>query len=159
MALYMKYGEIDGKVETEGYKKWIEINSFQWGVARNMSSAMASSEDREASHVSVSEITITKEMDVSSRMLLEDALGGKLSTDVTISVCTTGQGKLIEFLCYKLTNTGLSAYTVQSGGDRPTEQLTLNFTAVAITYTSLNSNLQGQPATTTYDLAKMKLNP
>lgn len=158
MALYMKYGDIDGKVETDGYKKWIEINSFQWGVARNMASAIASSEDREASHVNVSEITISKEMDVSSRMLLEDALGGKLNTDVTIAVCTTGQGKLIEFLCYKLTNTGLSAYAVQSAGDRPSEQLTLNFTEVAITYTSLNSNLNGNPATTTYNLAKMKLN-
>lgn len=31
MAIYMKYGDIKGAVTTDGFKDWIELNSFQWG--------------------------------------------------------------------------------------------------------------------------------
>ena len=34
MALYMKYGDIKGAVTTDGFKDWIELNSFQWGASR-----------------------------------------------------------------------------------------------------------------------------
>ena len=34
MAIYMKFGSIDGAVTTKGFEKWIELNSFQWGVGR-----------------------------------------------------------------------------------------------------------------------------
>ena len=36
MAIYMKYGSIVGPVTTEGFKEWIECNSFQWGVGRSL---------------------------------------------------------------------------------------------------------------------------
>ncbi len=36
MALYMKYGNIKGAVTTDGFKDWIELNSFQWGVGRHI---------------------------------------------------------------------------------------------------------------------------
>ncbi|MDA8050407.1 MAG: type VI secretion system tube protein Hcp [Rhodospirillales bacterium] len=158
MALYMKYGSIDGNVETVGYDKWIQVNSFQWGVGRGISSPMGTSEDREASHPSVSEITVTKEMDVATNKLLEDALGGAMNTKVEIAYVTTGKNEVKEFLRYILTNTAVSGYSVSSGGDRPSESLSLNFTKVEIKYTALNVDESGNPASTTYDLAKLKLN-
>lgn len=158
MPLYMKYGEIDGNVETEGYKKWIEVNSFQWGVGRGISSPVGSSADREASHPSVSEVSLSKEMDVATNKLLEEALGSTMNATVEVAVCTTGAGQLTEFLRYTLFNTGLSNYSVASGGDRPKESFSLNFTKIAIKYTSLNTDLDGSPSTTTYDLAKQTLN-
>ena len=39
-------------------------------------------------------------------------------------------GQHVEFLQYTLTNVMISAYHVSSGGDRPTESLTLNFTKI-----------------------------
>lgn len=158
MPIYMQYGEVLGTVETKGYEKWTEINSLQWGVGRAIGSAMSSSADRESSLPTVSEITLSKEMDVASSKLLEDALAGKLNTEVKIAVCTTGKGELKEFLRYTLTNTGLSGYSLTTSGDRPSETLTLNFTKVEITYTSLNASLNGQPYSSTYDLAKATLN-
>jgi len=158
MPLYVKYGEIDGKVETKGYEKWIEANSFQWSVGRSIASPVGASADREASHPSVSEITLSKEIDVSTNKLLEQALGGNLDTKVEIAVCTTGQGQLKEFLRYILANTALSGYSVASSGDRPIESLSLNFTKIEIKYTSLNMTLDGSPASTIYDLALQKLN-
>ncbi|MGH7105634.1 MAG: Hcp family type VI secretion system effector [Acetobacteraceae bacterium] len=158
MALFMKYGSIDGNVETTGYVKWIMINSFQWGVGRGISSPVGTSADREASHPSVSEITVSKEMDVATNKLLEDALGGAMNTKVEIAYCTTGKDEVKEFLRYILTNTALSGYSVSSGGDRPSESLSLNFTEVEIKYTSLAVDESGNPASTTYNLAAQKLN-
>ena len=40
MAIYMKYGSIAGPVTTEGFKDWIECNSFQWGVGRSLGTGM-----------------------------------------------------------------------------------------------------------------------
>ncbi len=34
MPIYLKYDGIDGDVTAEGHEKWIELNSFQWGVGR-----------------------------------------------------------------------------------------------------------------------------
>ena len=36
VAIYMKYGDIDGAVTTTGFEKWIELSSFQWGVGRGI---------------------------------------------------------------------------------------------------------------------------
>lgn len=159
MPLYMKYGEIDGKVETAGYEKWIEVNSYQWSTGRAIASPTGKSSDREATHPSVSEISVTKVMDVSSNKLLEQALGGDMNTKVQLAVCTTGKGQLMEFLRYTLFNTAVNSYSVATGGDRPSESLSLNFTKIEIAYTSLNMELDGSPSKTNYDLATQKLNP
>ena len=39
MALYMKYGSIKGAGATDGFKDWIEPNSFQWGMGRHIGTA------------------------------------------------------------------------------------------------------------------------
>ena len=39
MAIYMKWDGIDGAVTTQGFEKWIELSSFQWGVGRAIGTA------------------------------------------------------------------------------------------------------------------------
>ncbi|MGH7068154.1 MAG: Hcp family type VI secretion system effector [Acetobacteraceae bacterium] len=158
MALFMKYGSIDGDVETKGYEKWIEINSFQWGVGRGLSSPTGSSADREASAPSVSEITVSKQMDKATNKIVEEALGGAMNTEVKIAYATTGKNDVKEFVQYILTNTALSGYSLSSGGDRPSESLSLNFTKIEIKYTSLAVDESGNPASTNYNLATQVLN-
>ena len=60
MAIYMKWDGIDGAVTTQGFEKWIELNSFQWGVGRAIGTAARGAATREASEPNVSEIVITK---------------------------------------------------------------------------------------------------
>jgi type VI secretion system secreted protein Hcp len=158
MALYMKFGSIKGDVETTAYKDWIDINSFQWGVGRGISSPVGSTADREASHPSVSEVTISKQMDIATNKLVEDALGGEMNNKVEIAYVTTGKNEVKEFLRYILTNTAISGYSVSSGGDRPSESLSLNFTKIEIKYTSLNVDEDGNPASTNYNLGTQALN-
>ena len=53
MALYMKYGSIKGAVTTDGFKDWIELNSFQWGASRHIGTAARGSTTREHSEPSL----------------------------------------------------------------------------------------------------------
>ncbi len=156
MAIYMKFGDIKGTVTTDGFKDWIELGSFQWGVGRGVNSPTGSDVEREASAPSISEITVTKNMDASSNKLLMDALAGTLNTKVDIKFTTTIKNETAEFLTYSLTNCGLSGYSVSSGGDRPSESLSLNFTAISITYKAMDSSAKAQPDTVGYNLAALK---
>jgi type VI secretion system secreted protein Hcp len=156
MALYMKYGNIKGAVTTDGFKDWIELDSFHWGVGRHIGTAARGSTSREHQEPSLSEITVTKRSDVATPKLFLDAVAGKLDNKVEIKFTTTTKGKVETFLAYKLENTGLSAYSMSSGGDMPVESLSLNFTKITETFTGHDPGISGSPETVGYDLAQMK---
>jgi len=155
MAIYMKFGSIDGPITTKGFEKWIELSSFQWGVGRGIGSAARSDTGRESSEPSISEISVTKTMDIASNKLFQDAVGGDLSADVTLKFTATTKDTVTTFLTYVLSNTGISGYSLSSGGDNPSESLSLNFTKVMITYSGLDPKTQAKPDTVGYDLTKM----
>jgi type VI secretion system secreted protein Hcp len=156
MAIYMKYGSIKGRVTTEGFKDWIELNSFQWGAGRAISSAARGATSREHSEPSLSEVTVTKLTDVASPKLFLDSVGGKLDNEVTIKFTTTSKGAVTTFMTYKLENTGISGYSLSSGGDMPTESISLNFTKISKTFTGESPDVSGSPETVGYDLTQMK---
>jgi type VI secretion system secreted protein Hcp len=155
VAIYMKFGAVDGQVTTDGYAKWIELHSFQLGVGRAVSSG-AGGAQRESSNPSISEITVTKNFDVASPKLYEDALAGSFDTKVEIKFSTTTKNKVDTYLSYELTNCGVSGYSLSSGGENPTESLSLNFTKIMVSPSPLND--KGSPVAgskVTYDLEKM----
>jgi type VI secretion system secreted protein Hcp len=156
MAIYMKFGSINGAVTTAGFVKWIELDSFQWGVGRAIGSAARGAE-REGSEPSLSEITVTKAMDIASPQLFLDAVAGTMQSKVEIDFTRTVQNKVQTYLKYVLTDTGLSGYSVSSGGDTPSESFSLNFTQLQETYTNFNPDgTAGTPETVGYDLPQMK---
>ncbi len=156
MAIYMKYGSIKGAVATEGFKDWIELTSFQWGVGRSIGTAARGAISREHSEPTLSEISVSKPTDVASPKLFLDAVAGKLDNKVTIKFTTTAKGKVETFLTYDLENTGLSHYSLSSAGEIPMESLSLNFTKITETFTGLQPGITGSPETVGYDLEQMK---
>ncbi|SRR5579883_16149 len=157
MPIYVKYDVINGDVTESSHSQWIEVNSFQWGVGRGISSPTGGSSDRESSAPSVSEIVVTKPTDIATIKLLDEALEGD-GKDVTIDFCKTDKGNLSVYLSYTLNNTMISGYSMSSGGDRPQESLSLNFTKVACKDVGLGAkNDEGQPATVTYDIGLAKI--
>jgi type VI secretion system secreted protein Hcp len=153
MPIYVQYGTIVGDVTAAGHEKWIEVNSFQWGVGRGISSPTGGSADRESSAPSVSEIVVTKPTDIATTKLLDESLQGE-GVDVTIDFCKTDKGNLQTYLSFVLNNTMISGYSTSSGGDRPQESLSFNFTKVMMTDVGMGAkNEDGQPATVGYDLA------
>src|ERR1700712_582933 len=134
MPIYMNFDglAVKGDVTEEGHKDWIEVNSFQWGVGRGISSPTGGAKDRESSAPSVSEITVTKAQDLSTGGLLTAALQGE-GIAVKIEFVKTDKGKLEKYLTFDLENTMISGYSTSSGGDRPSESLSLNFTKFTVT--------------------------
>lgn len=158
MAIYLKYGSLAGEVTAEGYKDWVECESFQFGVGRGISAATGGGgSKREASAPSVSEITVTKTFDAFSPLALKQAIGGE-GMQVKIDITRTDNGgKHVAFQKYILENTMVSGYSVSSGGDRPSESLSLNFTKIDSEYVKIDDKF-GTKTTghVIYDIAKAK---
>lgn len=155
MAIYMKYGAVDGEVDTTGYEKWVKLDSFQWGVGRGISTGYGGGSTREASAPSVSEVTVTREMDSFSPALLKEAIGGK-GVEVKIDFTRTdGKGTHVAFQKYILTATMVSGYSLSSGGERPSESISLNFTKFDSEYVKVDDQF-GTKTTghVIYDLTK-----
>ncbi|HVB18421.1 MAG TPA: type VI secretion system tube protein Hcp [Stellaceae bacterium] len=156
MAIYLKYASINGSVTEQGHSKWIEVDSFHFGVGRAIGTAARGPTSREHSEPTLSEITVTKRMDAASPKLFLDAVAGQLDNKVQIHFTTTTKGKVETFLKFELENTGLSAYSISSGGDMPVESLSLNFTKISKTFTDMGPNISGSPETVGYDLKLMQ---
>src|SRR5262249_28410405 len=152
---------IKGESIAEGHKGsdgWIEIGSVQWGCGRAISTPVGASAKREASAPSVSEVTVTKQMDSTSPKLTKEALVGKAVTAV-IDVVETGENQLETFLTLTLTNAMISGCSFSSAGDRPSESLTLNFTKIEYVYQGYDDQHKvdtSKKGTVIYDLTAAK---
>ena len=147
-SIYMKYGGIEGDVAATGHEGAIQLNSFQWGIGRGISSPGAGG-GREASAPTVSEIVVTKTFDFSSVPLIREAFMGE-DEHVDADFVRPVEGKLQTYLSFDLDNTLVSGYSMSSGGGLPSESLSLNFTRITIGAIGAN----GEPQKFTFDLAK-----
>jgi type VI secretion system secreted protein Hcp len=156
MAAYLKYDAVK-KGESlakghEGSKGWVEVGSIQFGVGRGISTPVGTSSKREASAPNISEVVITKLMDSTSPLFFQEALIGKAVT-AKIDLVETGSDQLNTYLEITLTNAMLSGYSVSSGGDRPSESITINFTKIEYKYTPYDDQHKaGTAVPVTYDL-------
>ncbi|MGE0423506.1 MAG: Hcp family type VI secretion system effector [Reyranellaceae bacterium] len=155
MAIYMKYASINGSATAQSHEQWITCGSIQWGGGRAIGTPTGSAKNREASMVSISEVVITKNQDDSSPELLKRAYVGEDGEEVTIDLTTTSNEGVNTIMQLILTNTLVSGFSCSSGGDRPMESVSLNFTKIESTFH--NQALEGTEASTpfkvTYDLA------
>jgi type VI secretion system secreted protein Hcp len=154
MAIFMKFGAKTGDVDTTQYKNWIAVQSFQFGSGRGISSATGSGQNRQGSHASVSEVTISKQLDPASLHLWRDSLDGKLNTSVEFSFTRADQDNS-EYLHVTLSDTGVSGFSLSSGGDRPSESISLNFAKIEFKDIKVGEDgVTATPLAVNYDLAK-----
>jgi type VI secretion system secreted protein Hcp len=158
MPIYLKYDGVDGEVTASGHEKWIEVHSFQWGVARGINTPTGSGGDRNTTSPSVSEVTVSKPFDGSSIGLFQELLTPGEAKKATLDFVRTDKDKLSVFLSLELDDVMVSGYHVSSGGDgQPQESLSLNFTKIIVTETGTDvSGEAGQPNKVGYDLALAK---
>jgi type VI secretion system secreted protein Hcp len=156
MAIYMNWnsGAIPGDVTETNHAQWIELNSFQWGVGRSINMTTGSAADQSPSLPNFSEIVVTKDTDAASYQLLQQAYQGQGVTVVLDFVKTDQSGNTTTYLEFTLTNCMVSGYSCSSGGDSPSESLTLSYTQVEYQFTPTNADgSMGSPNSTTYDLS------
>ena len=157
MAIYMKYASIDGAATTKGFDKWIVVDSFQYGVNRNINTPTRSSLNREASEVSISEIVITKQVDKASPKLWQEAVSGHIDSKVELKFTTQVKNEVVTYSDFVLEHCGISSYSTSAGADdRPTESLSINFTKIVWSYTPTDDKGSGTPEKVGWDLGLQK---
>jgi len=135
--ILLKFGtEIKGDSTVEGHKDWITVESAQIGVGRAISSS-GGSIDRESSNPSFSEFNVTKSMDIASTELMIQATCGKSLGKCEIHFIQTGGSDVKDqvYLIYELEEAMVSSYSVSSGGERPSESISISFTQLSTQYT------------------------
>lgn len=158
MAIFMKYGSIVGEVTQLAHKQWIEVSSFQLGVGRGVSSGVGGGSKRESTAPHVSEVVVTKTFDISSPLLLKEALGGK-AVDVKIELTQTdNSGKHVSYQKYIFHDSLISGYSKSSGGARPSESISINFSKMDSEYLNIDDKFASKTTGhVIFDIALSKL--
>ena len=89
MAIYLKYGPVNGSSTAQSHEQWITCDSIVWGGSRSIGTPTGSAKNREASMVSIMELVISKSQDNSSPELLKRSYVGTDGEDVTVHLTTT----------------------------------------------------------------------
>lgn len=121
-----------GAAADDKHKDWINVESFSWGTTYVGSAnggvwktTNGGAAGREASTPSVSEIVVTKSQDAPSPAPMKSVKPKR--AQLTNKTNYRGQ----EYYKIELENILVSSYqTSSSGGDRPMESLSLNFTKI-----------------------------
>jgi type VI protein secretion system component Hcp len=144
-TLFLKVDGIKGDVPVKGYEGWIESQSLQFGITRAVMPKGG------ASAPQVSEIVITKLTDVASPLLFVESLQGN-PKPVDLEFVRTGPRGAERFYTLKLYDTLVSAFSQSSGGDVPTESVSLNFLKMELTYRDYVNGAPNREITTWYNL-------
>ncbi|OZG70975.1 hemolysin-coregulated protein [Hahella sp. CCB-MM4] len=156
MAIYMNYNglKVKGNVTAEGYKDWIRLDSFQFGVGRHITMEAGHMSNREATRPSISEVAVSKLMDTASSGLFKESLTGDAGVKVQIDVVRTAADKIEKYVSYELEDVMISSYSVSAGADSaPSEAISLSFAKVVMAYTAADrANKGATPERVGYDL-------
>ena len=135
-----KFGDIKGEVSIDKFTDRVELGSFQWGVGVGVSSPSDSTNNqRSTSQPSFSECTVTKSFDLSSCQFMQKcALGDEMKVELAFIKSAGGENK--PFMEVVLENVLISGMSISSGGDMPSESLSLNYTKFQVTYISQSAS-------------------
>lgn len=132
---------IKGSCQVDAHKDWIVVDSMQMGVGRSISS-VGGGADRETSNPSFSEMTFAKSTDKSSADLYFQAVAGKSLGKCEVHFIQThgtdAKGQV--YLIMELEESIISSYSASSGGERPSESFSVNFTKISYQYNAYDGD-------------------
>jgi len=129
--MFIKIDGIEGESRDQQHKGEIELLSFSWGIANQVSNT---DDGSGAGRVSVSDLSIVKQMDSTSRELFEKYCQGEHIGNALITLVRRGENGQ-EFFKIKLTDVLVSSYQTggsHTGGVVPMESVRFNFGSVDI---------------------------
>ena len=155
MAIYLELTGIKGSVTDTKFKDQIELSSFQWGAGLGVGSARGG--DRTTSEPSVSEISASKKLDKASELLFKNLLMGETIATGKISFTAAIKGESVAYAVLDLEDVIISGYSQSSGGDFPTEAISLNFAKFVYSFSGRDDKQASAAVRLTYDLAENKV--
>jgi type VI secretion system secreted protein Hcp len=156
MAIFMKYGAVNGGSTSKGLEKWIELESFQFGLDQPMSGTPGGPQSN-APHATFSDIAISKVTDIASTVLMSDAWRGKHTDKVQFRFTTTDVGSTTVFMEVELSDCVISHFDLlgKKTGN-PIEELRMSYTRIDVTHFGVDSKARGTPMRVGFDLRTLK---
>lgn len=131
--MFLKIGDIKGESRDKAHKEEIDVLAWSWGASN--SGSFHTGGGGGAGKVNVQDLSFTKYIDLASTELFLATCNGKHLPEATLIVRKAGESPL-EYLTIVMNDVLITSYsTGGSGGeDRLTENVTLNFAKVKLTY-------------------------
>ncbi len=150
--------EIKGESKTDGHDGWINVESVQMGVGRSITQS-GSSAARDTRNPNFSEITLNRLSDrASTDLFMQAACGQSLGKAEIHFLQTAGSDKSPQvYLICELADVLISAFSLSSAGEKPSETVSLNFTKIQMQFNSYDGAKVAAGAKKGYDLAVNKL--
>ena len=168
-AGFLKFDGVDGESIDKDHDKWIDVLSIDWGVSKKPTKR--DGQFKEKGPALVQDMQFTYAYEKSSPKLLEALASGKHFEIVELEltkevpgtrICAGDDGSIpalcnVTYLRYEMEKARIVSYqTGGSAGDIPTENISLNFDKIKVTYTEFNSAGEPEGETTTTLIIKGK---
>jgi type VI secretion system secreted protein Hcp len=154
--MFFKMDPIKGESKDGKHKEAVDVLAFSWGMSQSGTAHMGTGAG--AGKVTIQDLSLTKYIDKSSPDLMLACCSGKHFGKAQIIVRKAGESPL-EYLVVDMSDVMVTAVsTGGSGGeDRLTENVTLNFAKVKVTYTEqTEKGGAGAKPDMTWDIAANK---
>jgi type VI secretion system secreted protein Hcp len=147
MDIVLKVDGIDGESLIQDHEGEIDVLAWSWGATQSVS--MVGGGGAGAGKVNVEDLSLTKYVDKASIDLLRTCFSGAHLREATLTVRKAGMG--MDALDYMvITMSPVLVTSVSPGGnggdDRLTENVTLNFAKVTVSYTPQKDDGSGDAA-------------
>ena len=136
---FLKLDQLNGEVQDSQFEKWIEVDSFSWGVS-NTTSIGSATGGAGSGKAAFQEFKITKPTDISSAQLFLKCASGQHFQKADLYVRKAGgdaSGASSVFLKIELQDVLVSSVEFEGangGDDRPAEDVTFNFGKIYYEY-------------------------
>jgi type VI secretion system secreted protein Hcp len=152
--MFIKIGSVQGESVDRKHKDEIDVLAWSWGMSN--SGTMHQGGGGGAGKANVQDLSFTKYVDKASPLLMLACCNGEHYDKATLVVRKAGKSPL-EYI--KITMSEVLVSAVSTGGsggeDRLTENVTLNFSKVAIDYVPQKPDGTGDAAVAmTWDIAE-----
>ncbi len=133
MDMFIKVGDIKGESSDDKHAGEVDVLSWSWGMSQSGSMHMGGGGG--AGKVNVQDLSFTKYIDKATPNLMKFCCNGKHFPEALLTVRKAGE-KPLEY--YKITMNDVIVSSISTGGsggeDRLTENVTLNFAKVKVSY-------------------------
>jgi type VI secretion system secreted protein Hcp len=141
MAAYIKFDGVEGECKDKDHKGWTDLASFSQAVSKPGGGATGAT--RRRGDTIMDDIHSNKELDKSSPKIAEAVCQGKVfpKVEIHLTASYTDAGR-VTYYAYELKNVAVTNYSISGYGQSeavPSEDFSLNFEEIKVTYTENDS--------------------
>ncbi len=131
--MFLKIGDVKGESTDHKHTAEIDVVAWSWGMSQSGSMHMGGGGG--SGKVSVQDLSFTKYIDKASPVLMQKCCSGKHFPEAILTIRKAGD-KALEYLKVHMKDVLITSVSTgaSSGDDRLTENVTLNFANVKMSY-------------------------